>query len=89
MSTEQKTQNFFNLLVALFTIMANVGVVVWYAADIRVTVDILSQRVDRISHRVDEIYSDLSVQKIELGKIKGYIDRHEYELIKRNNKGLK
>jgi hypothetical protein len=87
MSTEQKTQNFFNLLIALFTVMANVGIVIWYAADIRVTVDTLSQRIERISHRVDEINDDLSVQKIELGKIKGYIDRHEYELIKRNNKG--
>jgi hypothetical protein len=80
MSQTQKTQNLFNLLIAAFTVAANIGVLVWFAADIKVTVEALSQRTERIYQRVNELDDELSQQRIEMGRIRGYIERHEQEL---------
>lgn len=75
--SQQKAQNFFNLVVAVLTIVANVGVVVWFAADIHVTVTHINQRVNKLEKRVDLIGREIMNQKAEIGEIKGILQQKD------------
>jgi len=73
MSKEQKLQNSFNLLVALLTIIANIGVVVWFAAEINTKVQNLEYRIDRTSERVNVLANEVLRHTDDIGEIKGML----------------
>ena len=55
MSAEKKLEISLNLLLMMFTVLANVGVVVWFAAEMRVELNHVREDVNNNSERIMEI----------------------------------